>query len=149
MAQDNRQRNPEDSDPARQDTPDPERSPHGDHPFLGSDRQPLTKDFTKALLRFPARPTEDPITPLPSDPARDAIRKAFDTPPHDPVLDYQPPNPKFVVPPPNLSMEILGASAGLLSFALFVGLMFYHWMSPLPRYPGEPRQAPTLSQLIP
>jgi hypothetical protein len=145
MAQDNRKRKTEDSDPVRQDIPDTERSQYGDHPFLGSDRQ----SFTKELLRFPARPAEDPIIPLPSDPARDAVRKAFDTPPHDPALDYQPPNPKFVVPPPNLSMEILSASAGLLSFALFVGLMFYHWMSPLPRYPGEPRQTPTLSQLIP
>ncbi len=57
MAQDNRQRKTEDSDPARQDTPDPGRSPYGDHPFLGNDRQPFTKDFTKALLRFPERPT--------------------------------------------------------------------------------------------
>jgi hypothetical protein len=145
MAQDNRQRKTDDSDPARQDTPDPGRSPYGDHAFLGDNRQP----FTKELLRFPERPTQDPIITLPSDPARDAMRKAFDTPPHDPALDYQPPNPKFVVPPPNLSMEILAASAGLLSFALLAWVLFYHWMSPLPRYPGEPRQTPTLGQLIP
>ena len=146
MAKDNRKYKTEDSDPARQNPPDPGQSPHGDHPFLGNDRQP----FTNELLHFPERPTEDPIIPLPSDPARDAVRKAFDTPPHDPALDYQPPNPKFVVPPPNISMEILGASAGLLSFALLVALLFYHWMTPLPRYPGESsRQTHTLTQLIP
>ena len=68
---------------------------------------------------------------------------------HDPSIDYQPPNPKLVVPPPNLTMDLLGILTALLLFAIVAGLLFYKWMSPLPRYPGEPKQSPGLVHKVP
>jgi hypothetical protein len=150
MAKDNREHETErpsgrDSRSQAGETPEVERSKYGDHPFLGNDRQPLAKE----LLHFPERPTVDPMTHLPSDPAREASRKAFETLPHDPNVDYQPPNPMLVVPPANASMKLLGAMAALILFALVVGLMFRNWMSPLPRHPGEQKQSPALEQKVP
>lgn len=144
MAEDNREYKKADSDPQRQQTPDTGQGNYGDHPFLGGDRQP----FKKELLHFPERSTVDPMTRLPSDPAREESRKTYEMP-HDPSIDYQPPNPKLIVPPPNLTMDLLGIITALLLFAIVAGLLFYKWMSPLPRYPGETKQSPGLVHKVP
>jgi hypothetical protein len=137
MAKDNREYKPADPGPGRK----PEQSKYGDHPLLGND--------TEELLHFPQPPAADPMTHLPSDPARDAWRKEFETKPHDPSVDFQPPNPMLVVPPANATMRLLGAVAALLLFAIVLGLLFYRWMTPLPRHPGEKGQSPGLVQKIP
>jgi hypothetical protein len=140
MAKENREHKTEDSDPERQ----PEESRDGDHPLPGNDRQPIAKE----VLRFPGRPAVDPMTHLPSDPERDFWRNEFDTK-HDPSVEYQPPNPLLVIPPTNVTVKLLGSLAALLLFAIVAGLLFYRWMTPLPRYPGEPRPSPGLVQTIP
>ncbi len=54
----------------------------------------------------------------------------------------------MIMPRPNLSMELLGAAAGLVLFALLAWAMFYNWMPPSPRHPGEQKQNPGLLQMI-
>ena len=140
MSKENREHKTEDSDPRRQE----EKSKYGDHPLLGSDRQPIAKE----VLRFPERPAVDPMTRLPSDPERDYWRNEFETE-HDPSVEYQPPNPMLVVPPANATAKLMGVIAALLLFAIIIGLMFYRWMTPAPRYPDEHRPSPGLVQTIP
>ncbi len=136
---DNRDR---DKDPK---APDRGESPYGDHPFLGRDRVP----FLEELLRAPRRSNVIPMTRPEGDAAREALRDATERAPHDPQLDYQPPNPMLVIPPLNATAKLVGAVAGLLAFALIAGLLFYHWMVPGPRHPGEKRQGQGLEQKIP
>jgi hypothetical protein len=150
MAQDNREyetpkASGRDSPPQAGEVSEIGRSKYGDHPFLGSDRQPLAKE----LLRFPERSAVDPMTRPPSDAAREALRNASENLPHDPNIDYQPPNPMMVIPPANLSLKLLGAVVALLLFVLVILLMFHNWMSPSPRHPGEQKQSPGLEQKIP
>ncbi len=152
MAQDNRAYKTEQS--AREhsrsrEAPESERSKYGDHPFLVDNEQPLTGERVGELSQSSEFPQVDPLIRFPSDPAREALRHAYETQPHDPSVDYRPPNPAMIAPPPNLSMKLLGAAAALLLFVLFFWLMFHNWMSAMPRHPGEQIQNPGLLQKIP
>jgi len=144
MANDNREYKPE--EPSGEPHVDPDSNKHPDHPFLGGGDRPRPAN---SLLHFPARPQIDPMSRLPSDPARDAERQAFELNHHDPSVDYQPPNPMSVIPPASPVLKILGVIAGLLLFVLVAMLLFRNWMSPLPRHPGEHTQGQGLEQKLP
>ncbi len=151
MAQDNRAYKPE--EPPREqsrsrETPESERSKYGDHPFPRDSKQPVTGDMLENA-QSPEDSRSDPLIHFPSDPAREAWRNAYETQPHDPSVDYRPPDPVMIAPRANLSMELLGAAAALVLFALLAWVMFHNWMSPSPRHPGEHKQSPGLLQKIP
>jgi len=96
-----------------------------------------------------AQPAEDKIIHFPSDPARQAWRDAYEKQPHDAAVDYHPPRSAMIAPGASLSMQLLGVAAALLLFALTAFVMFYDWMTPAMRHPGEQKQTPGLLQKIP
>jgi hypothetical protein len=100
------------------------------------------------LLHFPERPA-DPMLEPPSDTVREEQRRVFQSTPHNPDIEYQPPNPLLVVPPASMSLKLLGAIVALLLAAVFVGVMFYHWMNPLPRHPGQQSPNQGLERRLP
>jgi hypothetical protein len=55
----------------------------------------------------------------------------------------------MIAPGASLSMQLLGVAAALLLFALTAFVMFYDWMTPAMRHPGEQKQTPGLLQKIP
>jgi hypothetical protein len=115
-----------------------------DHPLLGGEGKPFG-----GLLSFPPRPTTDPLIHGESDGIRETERRTFAETAHDPRIDYEPPNPKLVIPRPNLTLELLGAVLAVILFALVVLLMFHNWMVPGPRHPGQPKPSPGVEQKLP
>ncbi len=98
-----------------------------------SEKQPITPPAQRAPsnvipIRGPAGQTETP---------------------HDPDLDYQSPNPLFVLGPVNITLKLLGAILALVVFAGVIFLMFHNWMMPGPRQPGGQKANPALQQRIP
>lgn len=121
-------------------------SKHGDHPIFGDDKKPLGKEF----LRSPERSSPDPMTIPPKTPSRSQkVVPIRGSAPHDPAIDYQPPNPMTVVPPANITMKIVGGLAALLLFALVLWFLFHNWMTPGSRQPGQQNQQQGLQQKIP
>ncbi len=92
---------------------------------------------------------DDQLLHFPSDPARESWRKTYETQPHDPSVDYHPPDPAMIAPAPNLSMILLGVAAVLLFATIFAWIMLHNWMYPGARYPGEHKQSPGLLQKLP
>jgi hypothetical protein len=83
------------------------------------------------------------------DAVRMAERKVLAERPHDHRIDYEPPNPKLVIPRPSLTLELLAAVLAIILFALILLAMFNRWMLPGSRQPGERRQSPGLEQKLP
>lgn len=130
MAQENRAYKPEEPlrDGSRsRETPES----YGDAPISREYEQPMLH-----VVRSPEDSRADSLIHFPCDPARESLRNAYKTQPHDPSVDYRPPNPAMVAPAPNLSMTLLGAAAALVVFVLLAWALFYNWMSPAPRHPG-------------
>jgi hypothetical protein len=143
MPQSNPQYNPEQR-PGEQPG-DNNESIGNQHPLLGSDRQKTASE----ILHFPEPPSVDPMTDPPTDAIREQQRRAFESTPHDPDIDYRAPNPMLVVPRLSLPLKLFGALIALLLFAMIAGLLFYNWMVPLPKHPGQQRQNPGLEHSIP
>ena len=96
--------------------------------WRGSHRQKTASE----ILHFPEPPSVDPMTGPPTDAIREQQRRAFESTPHDPDIDYRAPNPMLVVPRLSLPLKLFGALIALLLFAMIAGLLFYNWMVPLP-----------------
>jgi hypothetical protein len=125
---------------------DTTESKYGDHPILGNDKQPLGKE----LQRSPERSAPDPMTRPPAPPGvSKVIPIQGPAQPHNPDVDYQPPNPMAVVPPANASVKLLGTVVALLLFAVVLWFLFHNWMTPGARHPGEQKQGQELQQKIP
>lgn len=69
--------------------------------------------------------------------------------PHDPSIDYQPPNPALVMKPANITKKLFGLVIALILAAAVAGLMFHNWMRPGSRQPGAQQSSPGLQQRIP
>jgi len=67
----------------------------------------------------------------------------------DPDVDYQTPNPLFVLGPINITLKLLGIVVSLILFEGVVWLMFHNWMVPGLRQPGAEKSSPGLQQRIP
>lgn len=100
------------------------------------------------ILRFPDRPA-GPMTEPPTDAFRQEQRRTFGFSPHNPDLEYQPPNPMLIAPRASMSMKLMGAIIVLLLAAIFAGVMFFHWMRPLPKHPGQRGPTPGLQRGLP
>jgi hypothetical protein len=98
-----------------------------------SEKQPLTP---------PAQRVPSNVIPI-RGPASDAES------PRDPDLDYQSPNPLFVLGPVNITLEFLATILALVVFAGVIWLLFHNWMVPGPRQPGGQKANPALQQRIP
>lgn len=85
----------------------------------------------------------------PTDAVREEQRRVFQSTPHNPDIEYQPPNPALVVPHTSVSLKLAGAIIALLLAAIFGGVMFYHWMSPLPKHPGQEPPGQGLERKLP
>jgi hypothetical protein len=141
--------------------PNPEYNPEqrpgeqqsGDRKVSGGNQHPLVGESHLSpageVLLFPKRPDADPMTSAPTDEVREQQHRAFDSTPHDPDIDYHPPNPLLVIPPLSLPLKLVGALTALLLFAVVAGLLFYNWMVPLPRHPGQQKSDPGLEHRIP
>jgi hypothetical protein len=68
---------------------------------------------------------------------------------HDPGIDYEPPNPAFVLKPANFTIKLFAAVVSIILFALVMLLMFHNWMVPGPRQPGGQKSNPGLQQRVP
>jgi hypothetical protein len=68
---------------------------------------------------------------------------------HDSDVDYQPPNPKFVLGEANFTTKLLALVVAVIVFAGLVWLMFHNWMVPGLRHPGAQEPDPGLQQRIP
>ncbi len=101
-----------------------------------------------AIVQSPKDARADPLIHFPSGPARES-RNAYQTQPHDPSVEYQPPNPAMIAPEPGLSMMLLGATSVLVLSALLAWALFYNWMAPAPRSPQQQEQSSGLVQRIP
>lgn len=102
----------------------------------------------RKLPRSPQRPI-DPMLEPPTDSVRQEQRHVFQSTPHDPDIEYRPPNPMLVIRPASMSLKLMGAIIALLLAAVFAGVMFYHWMNPLPKHPGQQSPNPSLRRDLP
>jgi hypothetical protein len=98
-----------------------------------SEKQPLTP---------PAQRASSNVIPIRGPAARTEIS-------HNPDLDYQSPNPLFVLGSVNITLKLLVIVLSLVVFAGLIWLMFHNWMVPGPRQPGGQKANPALQQRIP
>jgi hypothetical protein len=68
---------------------------------------------------------------------------------NDPSIEYQPPNPKMVMAPANITRKLFGLVLALILAAGVIWLLFHNWMRPEPRQPGGQQSSSGLQQKVP
>lgn len=127
------------------ETPEIERGKYVEQPLARNEQ--LYSGL--AIVQSPEDSRSDPLIHFPSDPAREVWRRAYETEPHDPSVEYRPPNPAMIAPKPTLSMILLGATSVLVLAALLAFALSYNWMAPSPRNPARLEKSPELIQKVP